>query len=115
MSRMSRTRAAELGQETLRILEAGHYRTEAGEVVALGDLLPIRQSTPVGWEDSYAGRSITAGCAGNTRGPRATPGSPPRPTRFPLNEFLRAKAMNYKPCLTTALGRGIERGRGALI
>src|SRR5437588_255735 len=39
MSRMSRTRAAELARDTLRILEAGHYRTAAGEVVALGDLL----------------------------------------------------------------------------
>jgi uncharacterized protein (TIGR02452 family) len=39
MSRMSRTRAAELGRETLRILEAGHYRTEAEDVVELGDLL----------------------------------------------------------------------------
>jgi uncharacterized protein (TIGR02452 family) len=39
MSQISRTRASELGHEALRILEAGHYRTEAGAVVELGDLL----------------------------------------------------------------------------
>ena len=39
MSRISRTRAAELGRDTLRILEAGHYRAVAGDVVELGDLL----------------------------------------------------------------------------
>jgi uncharacterized protein (TIGR02452 family) len=36
---MNRKRAAELGRETVRILEAGCYTTAAGEVVAIGDLV----------------------------------------------------------------------------
>jgi uncharacterized protein (TIGR02452 family) len=36
---ISRTRAAELGRETLRILEIGQYQNAAGETVAIGDLV----------------------------------------------------------------------------
>jgi uncharacterized protein (TIGR02452 family) len=36
---LSRTRAAELGRETVRILEAGKYRTDSGVVVPIGDQL----------------------------------------------------------------------------
>jgi uncharacterized protein (TIGR02452 family) len=36
---MKRSRAAQLGRETVRILEAGRYETEAGTVVEIEDLL----------------------------------------------------------------------------
>jgi uncharacterized protein (TIGR02452 family) len=36
---LNRQRAAKLGQETVRIIEAGRYTTEKGKVVEVGDLL----------------------------------------------------------------------------
>src|SRR5205823_670126 len=36
---LNRQRATKLGQETVRIIEAGRYTTEKGTVVEIGDLL----------------------------------------------------------------------------
>jgi uncharacterized protein (TIGR02452 family) len=36
---LNRTRAAALGQETVQILKVGHYKTEAGTAVEIGELL----------------------------------------------------------------------------
>jgi uncharacterized protein (TIGR02452 family) len=36
---MKRSRAAELGRDTVRILEAGHYTAQTGDVVPIADLL----------------------------------------------------------------------------
>lgn len=58
---MHRTRAAQLGQDTVRILEAGHYVAENGDAVEIADLVRRAVQGTVSYSPDYALPAVNPG------------------------------------------------------
>src|SRR4051812_37763584 len=61
MGHINRSKAAALGQETVRILEAGHYRLADGTVVEIGGLVRRAAEGTCSYPPHWLAPRVTAG------------------------------------------------------